>query len=94
MGTVHRAAVDAAAAAAVLDAMVTALREYEVGPHAAVRLVRALRAVDPSLVTDLIAGLDNEDDRFSEVAPEDLAEILAGLVTSLRTLLADKAATG
>ena len=78
---------DAAAAAAVLDATAIALLEYEIGPNAAVRLVRALQAADPGLVSDLLPGLDDEDDRLSVVVPEELAAVIADLATHLRVAL-------
>lgn len=73
-----------AAMLAVLDAVAVSLREYEIGPHATVRLTRALQAVDPRLVADLLPGLDDEDDSLSAVAPEDLALAIADLAASVR----------
>lgn len=86
------------AAAAVLAVMERALREYEVGPHLVIRLVRALNETAPATVADLLAnapmpmfgdGFASEDDAFAEVEPEELAEVVGELLTPLRVALSE-----
>lgn len=76
--------------AAVAAAIGAALREYEVGPHLVIRLVRALQVATPATVEDLLANLPvrpmfadkyaDEDEMLAEVEPEELADVVDELL--------------
>ena len=62
--------------------VVVGLREYEIGPHAARRILRSLLAVRPDLIAG--HGLPAEaDDLDVEVRPEDLADAVVDAVAPL-----------
>ncbi|GAA4610079.1 hypothetical protein GCM10023107_94970 [Actinoplanes octamycinicus] len=78
---------DVAAAAAVLDATAAACREYEVGAHGALRIVRALEDVEPGLTTDLVDDLDDEQAAYDQVQPEAVGEVVAEVAERLHAAI-------
>ncbi|MBG0569163.1 hypothetical protein [Actinoplanes aureus] len=84
MSAVRVESMSAAAAVAVLEAVVAGLREYEIGPHAAIRIARALEAAGVVLPDQLVDALDgDEGDALTQVEPETVADALEGVVAKL-----------
>lgn len=67
----------------VLQAIADGLREYEIGPHAATRLLQAIADVRPDLI-DAYGLPEAARTHLAEVAVEDLADCLEELIEPLR----------
>ena len=69
----------------VIEAIVAGLREYEIGPHAQIRIARALEAAGVVLPDQLLDALDvDQDGALTQVEPEAVADVLEEVLAQLR----------